>query len=482
MSSPTAPAFALDMAVHDAALTLQAPHQEDFQRLVKVLTQIHGFRLYFVEIDSIEYRDQLIARLNQVLSLSSQAARAIDLSSHAQYPSFDEFETSLAAAPQGTVIHLLNGEVWLARHTPEFNIRRNAIAAHSQCASLWWLPRSAIQRIAKDAPDVWSWRHGVFSFAMAQPGVPALPPNLSADALHSGTVDRFSSSLPQKSKRLASLRQMLDQEMNDEMRWPLVMEMVDLLELTGHPAEALDLLRNQALPLAEKILPGDPAARANTINKITDILQVQGQEAEAIRIRREEVLPIFAQLGDVRSHAITQGQVANALLGIGELDQALRIHRDELLPVFRTLGDEHSYAVSMGKIAVILLNKGELDEALRIFREELLPTFETLGDAYSRATTMSNIAAVLELRGELDEALRIRREEVLPIYEKLGAVREIVRSKADLALNLALGGKPEDRPEIDTLLRQAHAMAQRFGVHEQDYISQLYADIFKKPL
>jgi tetratricopeptide (TPR) repeat protein len=480
--SPGHPDFAFDLALHDTALALAPTHQEDFQRLVKVLTQIQGFRLYFAEMDSIPYRDKLIAQLDSVLQLAGKSTHKMDLSTQAQNPTFADFEASVVTSGPRTVIHLLNSELWLAEHVTELNIRRNAIATRAQCALVWWLPRSAITRVANDAPDVWSWRHGVFSFAMTAPDAIASRDDLLRNATRVGNEGMFSGSLPQKSKRLANIRQLLIQEIPDEMRWPLVMEMAALLSVTGHPVQAEELLRAQALPLAAQIVVAHPTAHAVTMGRIADTLQARGELDEALRIRREEQLQVYEKLDDVYLRAVTMGKIADILQMQGELDKALQIYREEELPVYEKMGDVRSRAIAMGKIADILQAKGELDEALRIRREEELPVYEKIGDVRERAVTMGNIAVILRLRGELDEALRIYGEEVVPVFEKLGDLRSLLTGKIILAQTLALRGKQEDRQEIDTLLRQAHALATRLNVPYRHTIEQIYRHIFEQPL
>jgi tetratricopeptide (TPR) repeat protein len=260
----------------------------------------------------------------------------------------------------------------------------------------------------------------------------------------------------------------------------------DILQSRGELDEALRILRDEALPVYDRL--GDVRERAVTMGSIADILQSRGELDEALRIRREEELPVYDRLEDVRSRAVTMGQIADILGSRGELDEALRILRDEALPDFKRLGDVRSRAVTMGKIADILGSRGELDEALRIRREEELPVYERLGDVLGAAITQRKIADVLEARGdldgaltllrdkalpgarqvgaerdvavfqgrvadilqsrgELDEALRIRREEQLPVYERLGDVRERAVTMGKIADILG------SRGELDEALR-----------------------------
>lgn len=88
------------------------------------------------------------------------------------------------------------------------------------------------------------------------------------------------------------------------------------------------------------------------------------------------------------------------------------------------------------------------------------------------------IAGRLQACGEWDEALRIRREEQMPVYERLGDVRSLLAGRANLAITLVQRSRPEDRPEIRTLLQQALADAERMRLPEADTIRDLIAQIF----
>ena len=306
--------FAIDMAVHRAGLAIPAKHQEDFARLVKVLRQISGFRLYFAEIDQLPYRDQLRQHLDEILFLAGKTTITLDLTTqvpeHAQGAAltFAEFEDRVLAAQEGCVMHVINSELWLAEHVASFNIRRNAIASQARCALIWWLPRSAMQLVAQNAPDAWSWRHGVFAFASTQDSAAedqALPlgPSLI------GEYGVIAAPLAQVSKRLAELRHMLAQAIDDDLRLPLVEEMAELLKRTGDYEQALTILRQQALPLATNL----PLHNAYVMGQIADILFLRGDLEEALRIRREEVIPVLEKLGDVRQLMVAHWWMASYL-------------------------------------------------------------------------------------------------------------------------------------------------------------------------
>lgn len=90
----------------------------------------------------------------------------------------------------------------------------------------------------------------------------------------------------------------------------------------------------------------------------------------------------------------------------------------------------------------------------------------------------SKIADILQARGELEEALRIRREEEHPVYERMGDVHSLLVRRAELAMTLAKRGRPEDRPEMLTLLQQALTEAERLRLPEAATIRGQIARIF----
>ncbi len=252
-------------------------------------------------------------------------------------------------------------------------------------------------------------------------------------------------------------------------------QIADILQSRGELEKALKI-RRLVLPMFEQL--GNARESALTQGKIADILQLRGELDVALRIYREDVAPVFERLGDVRMRTIVQSRVADLLQARGEWGEALRIWREEQLPVYQRLGDVLSCAMSQGKIADILQLRGQLEEALRIRLDEELPVYKRLGDVRGCAITQGKIACILFARGELKWALRIQREEELPVYERLGDARLLSLGRTNLAMTLAKRGRLQDRPEVLTLLRQALSEAERLRLPEAEAIRGLIARIF----
>ncbi len=401
---------------HTAALDLLPQHLEDFQRLVKLLRFAPGFQLLFVRINDLKYRDSLINKLQEMLDAEKRPVHKVDLSDEQKFPDFASLESWLEThAANPAVIHLLNASAWLQGQNLEaLNLRRNALAEKLDATLLWWLPASAVERVARQAPDAWSWRGGVFDFIDSEPAHGLMPFQWVENTLPTGNL-----TLAQCSQRLAVLnRQLKEDKIPDDFRMNLLLEKTNLLRSIGKLDDAEHALRNDALPLAERM--GDQFAVAVIRGRIADILTSRGELEESLRIRQQEELPVYEKFGDERSVSITRSKIADILYTQGEFDDALRINK-EVLPVLEKLGDIRSATVAQGKIADILDARGEFDNALKIRENEELPVYENLGDMLSVAISRAKIANTLARRGEFEDALKILKE-ILPVFEKLGDV------------------------------------------------------------
>lgn len=209
-------------------------------------------------------------------------------------------------------------------------------------------------------------------------------------------------------------------------------EVADILLTHGQVDESLRLLREELLPIFERL--GETREHAITVGKVAEILHLRGELDEALRLYREQMLPVFAATGDVRQRALTLRAISDLLFLRGELDEALRLRQHEVLPVFERLGDRREQAITLGKIADVLHTRGDFDAALKMRRDEVLPVFVTLGDLAEQAWTLGRIADIHQGRGEATVALQIRRDEVLPLYTKLGDRRGQAITRGRMAL------------------------------------------------
>lgn len=489
------------LTLEEPRLGTEATGDDDFLRLRRLLSRAQGFALAFVECNLPLVRDGLIGHLGESLAAAGGRIRVLPLTGADE----DLYRAIAGLSPAaGEAVAVTGFERSIPSGTSyppalrRLNMQRELFRG-LPCPVILFLPQYALTRLAREAPDFWAWRSGVFEL-----GVPAAPETLiERDPTEFDLYGYANLSAERKRAHLGVLRRLLaelesgprgyEAERADlEIRISLLLGLLgefdgallhaeravelaraadsaileartldwlaEILFLRGELDEALRIRQEGSLPIHEEL--GDVRERAITLGYIAEILATRGELDEALRIHQEEVLPVFDQR-DVRSRAITLRRIADIFQDQGELDEALRIHREEVLPLFDQVDDVRSRAITLGKIADIYQLRERLDEALRIRREEELPVFDELGEVRERAITLGKIADILKDRGELDEALRILQEEELPVYEKLGLVRERAVGRANLALLLLRRRDRGDRERAAELLGLALADAER---------------------
>jgi len=480
-------------------------HAAEFERIIRAVDSTRRFRLLFAQFNQQYFRDSYIQRLKAYYEHSGilYVARENPVDASQLRARLREL------AQSHRMIHVVECDSWQVEQRVAWlrhlNAQRELIAQDCPAVLLFWLTETLLKQLALQAPDLWSWRSGVFDFSVVAQ-METLPLRSQPTELMASTEEKH-----RRQQRLTELQHYLQTaSISTELRASLLLEQGDLhqaigelneamacfqaslqlyrqlndaaniaelldrtagiLQARGELDEALRIRQQEILPICKRL--GNERDTAATLGKIADILQARGELDEALRIQREEVLPACERLGDVRSKAVTMGKIADILQARGELDEALRIRQQEELPVYDRLGDVRSKAVTMGKIADILQARGELDEALRIRQQEQLPVYDRLGDVRSKAVTMGQIADILQARGELDEALRIRQQEELPVFDRLGDVRELLITRAKIAM-LFMQFTPPRRAEANQLLCRALRAAKKMRIPEMKQIRQI---------
>ncbi|WP_295388935.1 tetratricopeptide repeat protein [uncultured Thiodictyon sp.] len=440
---PAGDPFQFDYRRHLAAQDLLPQHQEDFQRLVKLLCHAPRFQLLFARIADETYRRLLIDKLQDLLVAAGRPIQTADLSDEQRFPDFDALETWLATAGQGqAVIHLVNTGRWLQGPRVEsLNVRRDALAEKLDATLLWWLSPDTLERVAREAPDAWSWRGGVFDVIAEVSG-----PGEGLRIRPRTPVEAGPLTLAQRSRRLAVLHEQLDgvgsAAIPNDLRLNLLLEQAHLYRSLGQWDLADQTLRQQALPLAERL--GDVRAKAITQGRIADILDARGELDEALRIRTEEQLPVFERLGDLGAKAWAQGQIADILRARGELDEALALHAQRL-PIAQQMSDIDSIAHIRFSMSRLRLQRGDHQTGgLQQIYEDLAESFGILlklGRPDRIGAVGQLLAQVTVLRGQREEALAVL-DTAEQAFAKIGRTAGVEQVRALRATIVGGAGAP----------------------------------------
>ena len=95
----------------------------------------------------------------------------------------------VAAVTNADLIHLSGAPNWLtSQRWQGLNIRRDRLAESARARLVWWLHPQNVAEMATQAPDLWAWRGGVYSFLDV--ASPSVSPLTSFDFPHEAQVNR----------------------------------------------------------------------------------------------------------------------------------------------------------------------------------------------------------------------------------------------------------------------------------------------------
>jgi tetratricopeptide (TPR) repeat protein len=359
--------------------------QEDLLALARMLRRGKGhFVLGFARCNIPTLRRQLVAMLKDALTPAGVTIHEVELNAEAT----DLPATLAAAAGDGDPLFVYGLSEAMPSPAPrrilaQLNERRGQYQKLNR-PLVFWLPEYAVQLVARDAPDFWAWRSGVYAFY--------LPPNQKTALFEQEVRDmdwtvQWNLDRAAKEARLHLLRGLLD-------------------EYAGEQEEA-------------------QRARAETLRKLADLEETL-VGYEAARPRLQETLSIYERLGDRRGVAVTQGQLAYLLQLRGDYEEAERLYR-ESLQTTEQLGDRRGVAVTQGQLADLLQLRGDYEEAERLYRESLQTT-EQLGDRREVAVTLHNMALLRQAQERLPEALELLSHS-RDLFAALGLQEDVVREE-----------------------------------------------------
>ena len=204
------------------------------------------------------------------------------------------------------------------------------------CPLVLWLPDYALTRLAREAPDFWSWRSGVFEFA------------------------------PQADMAESALRQMAYEPglVTSSLNAAVKRERLALLE---------QLLADYRLLGAE---PQERDAQADILAKMGSLRQDLGDYAEARRLYQES-LDIAQQLDNRAGVAKTLFQLGRLLETDGKLDEALALYR-ESMQIDVELNNQPDLAIDYETIGRVLIAQGQNAEGMDFFGQSVA-LYEGLG-------------------------------------------------------------------------------------------------------
>ena len=324
------------------------------------------------------------------------------------------------------------------------------------CPLVLWLPDYALTRLAREAPDFWAWRSGVFEFApqreMAESALRqmAYEPDLVTSSLDAAA----------KRERLALLEQLLTdwRKLGEGPREQyaqahILGRMGRLYQDLGEYEMALEGYEESAA-LSEGL--GDRAGLATTYNNIGEVHRARGEYGAALEWYEKSVA-LKEALGNQAGLAPTYNNIGLIHKARGEYGAALEWY-EKSVGLFEALGDRAGLATTYNNIASVHKARGEYGAALEWY-EKSVALGEALGDRAGLATTLHNMGYIAQDQGDYAEARRL--------YQKSLDIKQQLGDRAGVATTLhQLGRLAQDQgdyAEAHRLYQESLDIAQQLG-------------------
>ena len=344
---------------------------------------------------------------------------------------------------------------------------------------LIWLPDYALTRLAREAPDFWGWRSGVFEFSPEQKMMDLVEKTLMqseeeerlslaekrvlASALDCLIMDynelprgeREDRALAAVLQRLGDIRYLLGdydeahklyqqsleiaQELGDKSGVSKSLHNLGRLAyLTGDYGEARRLYQ-QSLEIAQEL--GDKRGVSKSLHNLGILSQETGNYDEARKLYQQS-LEIAQELGDKRGVSRSQHELGMLAQDIGDYKEARKLYQQSL-EISQELGYKRGVLRSQHQLGMLAQDIGDYEEARKLYQQSLEISQE-LGDKSGVSKTLHNLGSLAYLTGDYDEARKLYQQS-LEIKQKLG-------DKSGLARTLAMSSILE---EMDSHLDKA---------------------------
>jgi tetratricopeptide (TPR) repeat protein len=483
----------------DAEISPQ--NQDVLLQIASLIRLTEGFRLGFVKCNQPVQCRQMAARLKEMLAgdaniISVELKEPIASLRRAVLQALESYKSDYVGK---RAIIVLGFEHSVPSQGPasaldELNLSRDNFPDSFSGPVLIWLPDYALTRLAREAPDFWGWRSGVFELAPEFGVIAAVEKmaivdsfsdglNLSekmekasaleglirdyqelpngertdrslATVLHSLGNIRYQLGEYNEAHRLYQQSMKISQELGDKSGVSRSLHLLGwLAQITGDLDEAKRLYL-ESLKISQEL--EDRSGVSRSLHLLGMMAQDAGDLDEARRLYLES-LKIVQDLGDKNGFSRSLGQLGNLAYDRGDLDEARRLYL-ESLKIFQDMGDKSGVSILLGQLGNLAYDRGDLEEARRFYQESLKIS-QDLGDKSGVSGSLHQLGMLAQATGDLDEARRLYQKS-LKIFQDLGDKRSIALSQAQLSL---LEEKEENFDKALELIRQAESAFMELG-------------------
>ncbi|MFZ1315403.1 tetratricopeptide repeat protein [Methanothrix sp.] len=338
------------------------------------------------------------------------------------------------------------------------NLSRDLFPCDFPFPFLLWLPDYALTRLAREAPDFWGWRSGVFEF---------VPDRMLMTTMESATITGMypeGLSLEKKKERLASLEGLvwdyseMKRGERENRSYAAVLDRLAYLrfQLGDYPESRR--LYNESLKIWQDL--GERSGEARTLHNLGSLAKASNDYPEARRLYNES-LKIWQDLGERSGEARTLHALGSLAEASGDYPEARRLY-NESLKISQDQGDRRGEARTLRDLAMLAQASGDYLEARRLFNESLKIRQE-LVDRSGVFQTLHALGSLAEASGGYPEARRLYNES-LKISQDLGERSDEARTLHNLgSLAQASGDCSEARRLYNESLKIFQDLGERRG-------------------
>ncbi len=277
--------------------------------------------------------------------------------------------------------------------------------------------------------------------------------------------------LGQKTPAKAILTDILQSNIDSEMRLSAMTRMASIMMTEGDFLPARRLLEEELVPLA--LSTGNRAAAASALGQLAQVLQTFQQWDDALVVLSNQ-RSIYAMQDDSQGQAISVRSMAYVLQRQGKLEEAIDLVLHSVLPVFISSGNQGQLALTFGRIADILADDEQWQLALQCRRDRELPIYARERNLREYLLTRSKIAYCMWKLGDLEKSLEILINESIPSLERVDQ-RAWMLTKVNTAQILLERNKEGDRDLAKRYLDEAESELNRAGLPEAALIADIRA-------
>ncbi|MFN6154366.1 MAG: tetratricopeptide repeat protein [Dolichospermum sp.] len=444
---------------------IKANEQTYISLLVSIEAGIGMLQIFIAVCDADRQRENIIANYEKELAYTDNIYR-VYLDS--QEPSLKQAITQQVTLKENAIATVLgaeklgsfNQDELLKKFFGYLQWTREALR-ELKMPIILWIPSRIYAQIAKQAPDFWSWRNGVFHFQLE----PSLVTNeLLINRNSEVILDNQASSIFSPEQLETSLAEAINQwGANSSKLETLYSQLGNLYSERVQSGKSADRERelalsqkylNQAIVLQTQFQQQD--ALANSLNNLAVLYEYQGRYNDAKPLYLQSLDIWKRQLGDDHPAVATS---LNNLAGLyeyqGRYNDAEPLYLQSLDIRKRQLGDDHpDVATSLNNLAGLYESQGRYNDAEPLYLQSLDIRKRQLGDDHPFvASSLNNLALLYESQGRYNDAEPLYLQSLDISKRQLGDDHPFVASSLN---NLALLYESQGKySEAEDLAQQA---------------------------